>query len=101
MKWLNKFTALNFVLLFALAFSVVGCGTALSNLSPIQPVHNIAKAKMEQSENPNAEVVVPAVPAEPPRETGVGQIRYGDCRILDRESTRCQYGNVNLHIRVR
>ena len=64
MKWLNKFTALNFVLLFALAFSVAGCGTALSNLSPIQPVHNIAKAKMEQSENPNQEVVVPAVPAE-------------------------------------
>ena len=64
MKWLNKFTALNFVLLFALAFSVAGCGTALSNLSPIQPVHNIAIAKMEQSENPNEEVVVPAVPAE-------------------------------------
>ena len=64
MKWLNKFTALNFVLLFALALSVAGCGTALSNLSPIQPVHNTAKAKMEQSEKPNEEVVVPAVPAE-------------------------------------
>ena len=64
MKWLNKFTALNFVLLLALAFSVAGCGTALSNLSPIQPVHNIAKAKMEQSEKPNEEVIVPAVPAE-------------------------------------
>ena len=64
MKWLNRFTILNFVLLFALAFSVAGCGTALGNLSPIQPVHNIAKAKMEQSANPNAEVVVPAVPSE-------------------------------------
>ena len=64
MKWLNKFTALNFVLLFALALSVAGCGTALSNLSPIQPVHNIAKAKMEQSENPNEDVIIPAVPSE-------------------------------------
>ena len=64
MKWLKKSTALNFVLLLAFAFSVAGCGTALSNLSPIQPVHNIAKAKMEQSENPNEDVVVPAVPAE-------------------------------------
>ena len=64
MKWLNKFTALNFLLLFAIAFCVAGCGTSLSNLSPIQPVNNIAKAKMEQSENPTEEVVVPAVPAE-------------------------------------
>ena len=64
MKWLNKSTALNFVLLLAFAFGVAGCGTALSNLSPIQPVHNIAKAKMEQSEKPNEDVVVPAVPAE-------------------------------------
>ena len=64
MKWLNKSTALNFALLFILAFSVAGCGTALSNLSPIQPVHNIAKAMTEQSKNPNEEVVVPAVPSE-------------------------------------
>ena len=64
MKWLNKFTALNVVLLLALAFSITGCGTALRNLSPIQPVHNIAKAKMEQSAKPNEDVVVPAVPAE-------------------------------------
>ena len=64
MKWLNKFTALNLGLLFALAFSISGCGTALSNLSPIQPVHNIAKAMTEQSENPNEEVVIPAVPSE-------------------------------------
>ena len=64
MRWLNKFTLLNFVLLFALAFSVAGCGTALSNLSAIQPVHNIAKAMMEKNENPNEEVIVPAVPAE-------------------------------------
>ena len=64
MKWLNKFTALNFLLLFAIAFCVAGCGTSLSNLSPIQPVNNIAKAKMEQSENPTEEVVIPAVPAE-------------------------------------
>ena len=64
MKWLNKFTALNFALLFVLAFGVAGCGTALSSLSPIQPVHNIAKAMTEQSENPNEEVVVPAVPSE-------------------------------------
>ena len=64
MKWLNKFTALNVVLLLALAFSITGCGTALRNLSPIQPVHNIAKAKMEQSAKPNEDVIVPAVPAE-------------------------------------
>ena len=64
MKWLNKFTALNLGLLFALAFSVAGCGTSLSNLSPIQPVHNIAEALELQSENPNEEVVVPAVPSE-------------------------------------
>ena len=64
MKWLNKFTALNFALLFLLAFGVAGCGTALSSLSPIQPVHNIAKAMTEQTQNPNEEVVIPAVPSE-------------------------------------
>ena len=64
MKWLNKSTALNFVLLFAFAVCVVGCGTSLRSMSPIQPVHNIAKAKMEQAENPEEDVVVPAVPAE-------------------------------------
>ena len=64
MKWSNKFTTFNFLLLFALAFSVAGCGTALSNLSPIQPVHNVAKAMMEQNENPNEEVAIPAVPSE-------------------------------------
>lgn len=64
MKWLNKFAALNFLLLLALAFGVTGCGTALSNLAPIQPVHNIADALTLQSENPNEEVVVPAVPSE-------------------------------------
>ena len=63
MKWLNKFTALNSLLLFAIAFCVAGCGTSLSNLSPIQPVNNIAKAQMEQSQNPTEEVVIPAVPA--------------------------------------
>ena len=64
MKWLNKFTALNLGLLFALAFSVAGCGTSLGNLSPIQPVHNIAAALELQSKNPTDEVVVPAVPSE-------------------------------------
>ena len=64
MKWLNKFTVLNFFLLFALAVNVAGCGTPLSSLAPIQPVNNIAKAKMEQVENPEEDVVVPAVPAE-------------------------------------
>ncbi|MCE2415259.1 hypothetical protein J4G07_14795 [Candidatus Poribacteria bacterium] len=64
MKWFNKFTALNLGLLFVLTVSVAGCGTALGNLSPIQPVHNIATALEEQTENPNEEVVVPAVPSE-------------------------------------
>ena len=64
MKWLNKFTALNLALLFAVAFSVAGCGTSLYNLSPIQPVHNIADALAEQTANPSGEVIVPAVPAE-------------------------------------
>ena len=64
MKWLNKFTALNFALLFVIVLSITGCGTAISNLSPIQPVHNIAKAMTEQSEKPNEEVIVPAVPSE-------------------------------------
>ena len=64
MKWLNKFTALNLGLLFALAFSVAGCGTALGNLSPIRPVHNIADALAEQVAKPDEEVVVPAVPSE-------------------------------------
>ena len=64
MKWSYKLAALNLGLLFALAFGVTGCGTALGNLSPIQPVHNIAEALMQQSENPNEEVVVPAVPSE-------------------------------------
>ena len=64
MKWLNKFTALNFALLSVLVLSITGCGTAISNLSPIQPVHNIAKAMTEQSEKPNEEVIVPAVPSE-------------------------------------
>jgi hypothetical protein len=64
MKWLNKFTALNLGLLFALTVSVAGCGTALGNLSPIQPVHNIAAALTLQTANPNEEVVVPAVPSE-------------------------------------
>ena len=64
MKWLNKFTALNLGLLLALTVSVAGCGTALGNLSPIQPVHNIATALELQTENPTEEVVVPAVPSE-------------------------------------
>ena len=64
MKWLNKFTALNLVLLLALAFSVAGCGTALSNLAPIRPVHNIADALATQAANPTEEVIVPAVPSE-------------------------------------
>lgn len=64
MKWLNKFTALNLGLLFVIAFSVAGCGTALTNLAPIQPVHNIETALTEQSKNPEAEVIVPAVPDE-------------------------------------
>ena len=64
MKWLNKFTALHIGLLFALAFSVAGCGTALTNLAPIQPVHNIAEALTLQSKNPEEEVVIPAVPSE-------------------------------------
>ena len=64
MKWLNKFTALNLGLLFALTVSVAGCGTALGNLSPIQPVHNIAAALELQTANPSDEVVVPAVPSE-------------------------------------
>ncbi len=64
MKWFNKFTALNLGLLFVLAVSVAGCGTALGNLSPIQPVHNIAAALEEQSKNPTDEVIVPAVPSE-------------------------------------
>lgn len=64
MKWLNKFTLLNLGLLFALTVSVAGCGTALGNLSPIQPVHNIATALELQTENPTEEVVVPAVPSE-------------------------------------
>ena len=63
MKWMNKFTALNLLLLFALAFSVAGCGTALSSLSPIQPVHNIADAMAEQVAKPDEEIVVPAVPS--------------------------------------
>ena len=64
MKWFNKFTALNLGLLFVLTVSIAGCGTALGNLSPIQPVHNIAAALELQSENPTEEVVVPAVPSE-------------------------------------
>ena len=64
MKWLNKFTALNLGLLFVLTVSVAGCGTALGNLSPIQPVHNIAAALELQTENPTEEVIVPAVPSE-------------------------------------
>ena len=64
MKWMNKFTALNLLLLFALAFSVAGCGTALSSLAPIQPVHNIADAMAEQVAKPDEDIVVPAVPSE-------------------------------------
>ena len=64
MKWLNKFTALNLGLLFVLTVSVAGCGTALGNLSPIQPVHNIAAVLELQSENPTEEVVIPAIPSE-------------------------------------
>jgi len=64
MKWMNKFTTLNLLLLFAVTFSVAGCGTALSSLSPIQPVHNIADAMAEQVAKPNEDIVVPAVPSE-------------------------------------
>ena len=64
MKWLNRFTALNFVLLFAVAFWVAGCGTPLGSMSAIQPVNNIAQAKMEQVAKPEEDVIVPAVPAE-------------------------------------
>ncbi len=57
-------TALNVAVLLALMFGVAGCGTALSNLAPIQPVQNIADALMLKIDNPNQEVVVPAVPSE-------------------------------------
>lgn len=64
MKWLNKWTALNLGLLFVLAAGVTGCGTALGNLAPIQPVQNIAVAMEEQTANPNEDIVVPAIPSE-------------------------------------
>ena len=64
MKLLNKFTVLNFVLLFALAVYLAGCGTSLRSMSPIQPVNNIAQAKIEQAEKPEENIIVPALPAE-------------------------------------
>ena len=64
MKLFNKLAWLPVGALFVLALGIAGCGTALSSLSPIQPVKNIADAMTLQSENPNQEVVVPAVPSE-------------------------------------
>ncbi len=74
MKWFNKLqygfasaavsTWLNVALLFVFALGVAGCGTSLSNLSPIQPAENIAEALMLKSQNPENEVTVPKVPAE-------------------------------------
>ncbi len=57
-------TWLSLAVLFAFALGLIGCGTSLSNLAPIQPVQNIADALMLQSEKPNQEVVVPAIPDE-------------------------------------
>ena len=93
MKWMNKFAALNLLLLFALAFSVAGCGTALSSLSPIRPVHNIADALAEQTAKPDEEIVVPAVPsvdlAEPVLDKyGMGTVgfRVGKARNANMEA---------------
>ena len=55
---------LNLGMLFLLGLFVSGCGQSLASLAPIQPVHNIADALMEKTNNPSAEVVIPAIPSE-------------------------------------
>lgn len=55
---------LNLGLLLLLGLVVSGCGQSLASLAPIQPVHNIADALMEKTNNPSADVVIPAIPSE-------------------------------------
>lgn len=55
---------LNIGMLVLLGFAIIGCGgRSLQSMSPIQPVQNITNAQMEQENNPNSEVVVPAIPS--------------------------------------
>lgn len=60
----GNLTLLNLGMLFLLGFVVSGCGQSLASLAPIQPVHNIADVLMEKTNNPSAEVVIPAIPSE-------------------------------------
>ncbi len=55
---------LNLGMLFLLGFVIAGCGQSLQSLSPVQPVHNIADALKEQSIDPSADIVIPAIPSE-------------------------------------
>ena len=55
---------LNIGMLFLLGFTILGCGgRSLQSMSPIQPVQNITDAQMEKENNPNSEVIVPAIPS--------------------------------------
>ena len=57
-------TLLNLGMFFLLGVIVSGCGQSLASLAPIQPVDNIASALMEKTDNPSADVVIPAIPSE-------------------------------------
>ena len=57
-------TLLNLVGLLLFGLIVIGCGTPIAKLSPVQPEQNIANALAEKTEKPTAEVVIPAVPSE-------------------------------------
>ncbi len=60
----RTFLLLNIGTLFLLGFSILGCGgQSLQSMSAIQPVQNIVDAQMEKGDNPNSDVVVPAIPA--------------------------------------
>ncbi len=61
---LHSLTLLNLAGLLLLGLIVIGCGTPIAKLSPVQPVQNIAEALAEKSEKPSAEVVIPAIPSE-------------------------------------
>lgn len=58
-----KRTILNIGCCILLGIVITGCGQSLQSLSPVQPVDNVSVALMEKAENPEKEVVLPAIPA--------------------------------------
>ncbi len=61
-SWRQITQLFNVGMLFLLVWVISGCGQSLKNLSPIQPIKNVADAEMRLANDPSANVVVPTNP---------------------------------------